>query len=302
MKNRYTDLNTYLRGLFGCRVQKITIDAGLGCPNRDGTLSRAGCIYCNQKGSGTGAAAQGKSITQQTEQAKQGLIRRYKAKKFIAYFQSYTNTYAPTPRLKQLYDEALAVEGMVGLFAGTRPDCVNDENLNLLASYQDQYLVWVEYGLQSVHDATLSRINRGHDFAAFDNAVHAARKRGIHVCAHVILGLPGESEKHMIQTAKTLSAMDINGVKIHLLYVVKNTVLHQWYDQGRYTCLDQDEYVNLTCTFLTHLRDDIIISRLTGDPHPEELIAPAWATNKTRTLNQIRNTLEQQNRYQGMHA
>lgn len=300
MQNRYTDFNSYLRGIFGCRVQKITLDAALGCPNRDGSISHSGCVYCNEKGSGTGATALGKSIEQQAAEAAQALARRYKAKKFIAYFQSYTNTYAPASRLKDLYDRALSVESMCGLSVGTRPDCVDEEKLDLIAGYRDRFLVWVEYGLQSAHDSTLRLINRGHDFAAFENAVLASRKRGINVCAHVILGLPGESEKQMIETAKVLSAMDINGVKIHLLYVVKDTVLETWYRQGEYTCLERDEYVDLVCRFLSHLRKDIVVQRLTGDPHPGELVAPEWALNKTDTLECIRSTLEEKDLCQGM--
>ncbi|MFP4650631.1 MAG: TIGR01212 family radical SAM protein [Desulfobacterales bacterium] len=302
MQNRYTDFNSYLRGIFGCRVQKVTLDAALGCPNRDGTISNAGCVYCNEKGSGTGAMGLGKSIEQQAADAVQALARRYKAKKFIAYFQSYTNTYAPASRLKDLYDRALSVEGMCGLSVGTRPDCVDNEKLDLIAGYRDRFLVWVEYGLQSAHDSTLRLINRGHNFAAFENAVYASRKRGINVCAHVILGLPQESEKQMIETAKILSAMDINGVKIHLLYVVKNTVLETWYRHGGYTCLEQDEYVDLVCRFLSHLRKDIVVQRLTGDPHPGELVAPAWAVNKADTLERIRRTLEEKDLYQGSRA
>ncbi|MGM0788296.1 MAG: TIGR01212 family radical SAM protein, partial [Thermodesulfobacteriota bacterium] len=161
MQNRYTDFNSYLRGIFGCRVQKITLDAALGCPNRDGSISHSGCVYCNEKGSGTGATALGKSIEQQAAEAAQALARRYKAKKFIAYFQSYTNTYAPASKLKDLYDRALSVESMCGLSVGTRPDCVDNEKLDLIAGYRDRFLVWVEYGLQSAHDSTLRLINRG---------------------------------------------------------------------------------------------------------------------------------------------
>ncbi|MFP4453052.1 MAG: TIGR01212 family radical SAM protein [Desulfobacterales bacterium] len=295
MQKRYTDFNSYLRSIFGCRVQKITLDAQLGCPNRDGTISSAGCIYCNVKGSGTGAHALGKSIEQQVAEAKQALFRRYKAKKFIAYFQSYTNTYAPASKLKDLYERALSFDGMAGLSVGTRPDCVDDEKLDLLAGYKDRYLVWVEYGLQSAHDDTLRRINRGHDFAAFENAVQASRQREINVCAHVILGLPGETDRQMMKTAETLSAMDINGVKIHLLYVVKDTALERLYRQGGYTCLSQEQYVDLVCGFLARLRKDIVIQRLTGDPHPGELVAPHWAPKKSETLQQINKTLEQKN-------
>ena len=175
---RYTDLNTYLRRLFGCRVQKISIDAGFSCPNRDGRLSTGGCIYCNARGSGTGAHDGGLSVTDQIQAAKAGLIRRYKAKKFIAYFQAYTNTYAPVSTLERLYSEALAVADVVGLSIGTRPDCVDEPVLALLQEYARNRLIWIEYGLQSVHDRTLARINRGHDMACFRQALSLTRNRG----------------------------------------------------------------------------------------------------------------------------
>jgi uncharacterized protein len=176
MPERYTDLNSYLRGIFGCRVQKITVDAGLTCPNRDGTVATGGCIYCNARGSGTGAHARGLSITAQLEQGKAAMARRYRARKFIAYFQAFSNTYAPPERLKALYDEALAVEGMVGLFIGTRPDCVSEPVLDLLKEYSRRHLIWLELGLQSARDATLARIRRGHDAACFLRATAAAAR------------------------------------------------------------------------------------------------------------------------------
>lgn len=171
---RYSDYNAYLRSLFGERVQKISVDAGLTCPNRDGTLSRSGCIYCNAKGSGTGAFARGLSVSQQIEAGKIGAMKKYKARKFLAYFQSFTNTYAPVDHLKALYDEALSCDGVVGMAVGTRPDCVDKEKIDLLDAYTKDYLVWLEYGLQSAHDATLALINRGHDFKAFEAAVALA--------------------------------------------------------------------------------------------------------------------------------
>jgi radical SAM protein (TIGR01212 family) len=188
MNKRYNDLNTYLRSLYGCRVQKITVDAGFACPNRDGTVSTGGCIYCNARGSGTGAFDRGLSVTEQLLQGKRVLAGRYKAKKFLAYFQSFSNTYGALDRLQRLYDEALAVEDVVGLSIGTRPDCVTEAVLELLQDYAQKYLIWVEYGLQSARDATLALINRGHDVQCFKNAVRATANRGIKICAHVILG------------------------------------------------------------------------------------------------------------------
>jgi radical SAM protein (TIGR01212 family) len=302
MDKRYNDLNTYLRSIFGCRVQKITIDAGLTCPNRNGKISIGGCIYCNPRGSGTGAHAKGLSVSEQIIRGKQFLSKRYGAKKFIAYFQSFSNTYAPVETLRSLYEEALSVEDIVGLSIGTRPDCVDEPILNLLQDYGEKTLVWVEYGLQSAHDPTLVFINRGHDFQCFKNAVEATRNRGIKICVHVILGLPNEKRSHMIETARTIAGMKIDGLKIHLLYVVKGTALDRLYKSGSYRCLEQQEYADLVCDFLERMPKDMVIQRLTGDPHPEELVAPAWALKKTETLALIRNTLEKRDSWQGKYV
>jgi len=299
MQKRYNDLNTYLRNIFGCRVQKITIDAGFSCPNRNGKIATGGCIYCNARGSGTGAHARGLSVTDQIIQGKKALSKRYKAKKFIAYFQSFSNTYAPLDKLESLYKEALAVDDVVGLSIGTRPDCINEPLLALLEDYGKNRLIWMEYGLQTVHDKTLEFINRGHDFRCFVKAVEATKKKGIKICAHVILGLPNESRQQMLATAEALADLGIDGVKIHLLYVVRGTKLADLYDQGRYKCLKQREYVDLVCDFLERLPQDMVIQRLTGDPHPEELVAPLWSLKKAETLTLIKETLEKRDSWQG---
>jgi len=302
MKKRYNDLNTYLRGIYGCRVQKISVDAGMACPNRDGTVSSGGCIYCNVRGSGTGAHRRGLSIADQLMESKIRLAMRYKARKFIAYFQAFTNTYAPVDTLRKLYGEALAVEDIVGLSIGTRPDCVSEPVLSLLESYTTDHLIWVEYGLQSANDTTLALINRGHDAACFEKAVAATRNRGIKICAHVILGLPGETRADMMETARFIADVGIDGVKIHLLYVIRGTKLHELYHAGEFTCLGQREYVDIVCDFLERLPGDMIIQRLTGDPHPEELVAPTWSLKKTETLTLIDRTLEQRDAVQGIRA
>lgn len=299
MQPRYTDLSAHLRGIFGCRVQKITLDAGLTCPNRDGTISTGGCIYCNARGSGTGAHARGLSITAQLQAGKAALARRYQARKFIAYFQSFSNTYAPVERLKALYDEALAVEGVVGLAVGTRPDCVSQPVLALLEDYARRHWVWVEYGLQSARDATLARIRRGHDTACFLQAVAATRSRGIRVCAHMILGLPEETREDMRFTAGTLANAGIDGIKIHSLYVVKGTRLEALFQAGEYRCLERPEYVDLVVDVLERLPARTVIQRLTGDPHPEELAAPEWCLDKAGTLADIRMALERRDTWQG---
>lgn len=296
---RYRDLNSWLRTMFGCRVQKITVDAGFSCPNRDGTLSLGGCIYCNQRGSGTGAHAQGRSVTEQIMDGKAALSRRYKAKKFIAYFQAYTNTYAPVERLRAVYDEALAIDDVVGLSIGTRPDCVADPVLDLLEGYARKHMIWLEYGVQSIHDRTLSMINRGHDFSCAQDAISRTKDRGIYICAHVILGLPDETPDDMIETAKTLGRLGVDGVKIHLLYVVQGTPLEGMYNRGEYVCLTQNQYVDRVCDFLEHLPPEVVIQRLTGDPHPEELVAPAWALEKQATRAAIEDTFISRDIWQG---
>lgn len=301
MDKRYNDLNTYLRDIFGCRVQKITIDAGLTCPNRDGTLSHAGCIYCNIRGSGTGAHAKGLSVTRQLINGKNSLSKRYKAKKFIAYFQSFSNTYAPLQDLQRLYEEALKVDDIVGLSIGTRPDCVDEAVLDLLQDYAKHHLIWIEYGLQSARDATLAFINRGHDVQCFKDAVEKTRNRGIKICAHVILGLPHETRQDMLYTAATIAKMGIDGVKLHLLYVVKGTRLETLYRQAQFKCLEQQAYVDLVCDFLEQIPAEMVIQRLTGDPHRKELAAPGWSLKKTETLERIRKTLEKRDSWQGKY-
>ncbi|MGD8702509.1 MAG: TIGR01212 family radical SAM protein [Desulfosarcina sp.] len=295
----YRDLNTYFRALYGCRVHKVTIDAGLTCPNRDGTLSSGGCIYCNARGSGTGAHLKGMSIARQIERSKVRIARRYKTDKLMAYFQSFTNTYAPVEHLKVLYEEALAIQEVVGLAIGTRPDCINTDVLDLLESYTQRHLVWIEYGLQSAHDRSLALINRGHDFASFEKAVAATRNRNIHICAHVILGLPGESRKDMLETADVVAAMGIEGIKLHLLYVVRGTRLEQLFRDGSYRCLEQSEYADLVCGFIERLPETMIIQRLTGDPHPRELVAPAWSLKKRETLDMIHKRFADARTWQG---
>jgi len=298
-KKRYSDYNTYLRNLYGERVQKISVDAGLDCPNRDGKLSKKGCIYCNSKGSGLGWFSQGLSIKDQIEKGRVGAIIKYKAKKFLAYFQSYSNTYTTVDHMRSMYDEALSCEGMVGMAIGTRPDCIDEAKLDLLEAYARKYLVWLEYGLQSVHDSTLEIINRRHSYADFVDAVQQTQGRGINICTHVILGLPGEDKKMMLESAKRLSDIGIHGVKLHLLYVIKGTVLDKMWKKGEYTPLEQAEYVDLLCEFLELLPKDIIIQRITGDPHAEELRAPLWASNYRQTFNLIQHTLEKRDSFQG---
>lgn len=298
-RERYYSLSADLRKRFGCRVQKITVDAGLTCPNRDGAVGAGGCIYCNAAGSGSSAFAKGMSIKEQIEIGKKAMIRRYKAKKFLVYFQSYSNTYAPADHLAHIYHEALAIDGVVGLCIGTRPDCVSEPVLDLLADLSREYLVWLEYGLQSAHDQTLAVINRGHDCATFKRAVQESQKRSIRTCAHIILGLPGENRAMIGQTAEFLANLDIDGIKLHLLYVVRGTPLEHLYNQGQHRCLTRKEYVDWTCDVLERLPKTAVIHRLTGDPHPDELAAPKWSLDKRGTLAAIEQRLEERDTRQG---
>jgi len=297
---RYRDYSTYLKEIFGERVQKISLDAGLGCPNRDGTVSGEGCVFCDRLGSGTGAFVDtGYSIATQIERGRRYMRKRYRAKKFIAYFQSFTNTYGPLSMLRKFYDEALSYSDVVGLSVATRPDCIDTDILELISTYRDRALVWLEYGLQSAHDRTLKAINRGHDVACFERAVFQTRKWGLNICVHVILGLPGEDREMMLETARYLARLPIQGIKIHLLYVTSGTPLAREYERGAFRCLEREEYVDLVIDFLELLPPHLVVQRLTGDPGKGTLIAPAWAREKTTNLNLIRKRLEDRDTRQG---
>jgi len=295
----YNSYRTYLRNLFGCRVQKISLDAGLTCPNRDGTKGTGGCVYCDAQGSGSGAFSRFPSISEQLLQGKRFLKQRYGAQKFIAYFQSFSNTYGPLERLESLYREALSVVDVVGLSVGTRPDCLSPEVLDFLAHLQKTTLVWIEYGLQSFHPQTLTLINRGHTVEDFCQAVEETRKRHINICVHVILGLPGEGLEDCLHTANRLAELDIQGVKLHSLYINRQTVLEDWYRQGMFQLLTQDQYVDWACRFLEQCPPHWIIQRLTGDPNPNQLVAPKWTLKKQETLNMIQEWFKRTGSAQG---
>ncbi len=295
---RYNTFSEELKRTFGYRVHRISVDAGFTCPNRDGTIGTDGCIYCGAAGSGSFGIARGLSVAAQLEEGKEVMVRKYKARKFIAYFQPYSNTYAPVERLAFLYDEALAVPDIVGLIVGTRPDCLPPEILDLLAGYARKCWFWLELGLQSPHDRTLTAINRGHDFAAFAAAVSACRSREIRVCAHVILGLPGESRAEMLRTAEILNGLGVDGVKLHLLHVMRGTRLAEMYERGEFAVMERDDYVGLVCDFLELLDPRTSIQRLTGDGG-RYLVAPLWSLAKFEVLNAIDVELERRGSCQG---
>jgi uncharacterized protein len=276
----------YLRRKFGCKVYRVTVDAGFNCPNRDGRVGADGCIYCRTD-SFAGDTDRRLPIAEQMRRGIERVRKRYGAAKFIAYFQPFTNTYADAATLKSRYDEALVSPDVVGLCIGTRPDCVPSETLDLVAEYSRRTEVWLEFGLQSARDATLRAINRGHDFATFADAVTRAQSRGIKICAHVILGLPGETREDMLATAGAIANQGIAGVKMHHLHVVKGTRLEQMWQRDEVRVLAVEEYVPLAVDFLQRLPPDIIVHRLVGDCRYELLVAPHWTQSKGEITRMI---------------
>lgn len=296
---RYNQFSAYLKHKFGQKVYKITLDAGFSCPNRDGTISTGGCIFCDDGGSFSRAHSNLLPVDKQVEAGIISLSDKFKAKKFMSYFQAYTNTYKPVKELEEIYSSALNHPDIIGISIGTRPDCIDKEKLNLIASYTDDYETWIEYGLQSIHDRTLKYINRGHDFKTFEHACNQTMDRNIKVCAHVILGLPGETRDDMIETAKTLAKMGIDGVKIHDLCVMKNTKLARMYQEQEIKLLEEDEYVSLVCDFLELLPPKTTIHRLAGNGLQALKIAPLWLNKKFEVLNKIDREFIKRNSWQG---
>ncbi|HTY21661.1 MAG TPA: TIGR01212 family radical SAM protein [Desulfomonilaceae bacterium] len=296
---RYHSVSSWLKQTFGETVRKIALDAGLGCPNRDGSIGRHGCLYCNPRGSGTGAYTRGLSITEQIDRSTQFLSARYSCRKFIVYFQSFTNTYGDPEHLSAIYAEALKPEQIVGLAVGTRPDCVPDPVLDLLASLHRDRLVWVEYGLQSIHPRTLELINRGHGPDVFFDAVNRTRKRGIPVVAHLILGLPGESVQDMRETARAVAAAGVDGVKLHPLYVIRGTGLERLYLDQQYRPMTEEESLLATFSMLEVLPWDVVVHRMTSDPHAEELVAPHWMLDRRGVRRRLEQAMKEADFRQG---
>jgi radical SAM protein (TIGR01212 family) len=296
---RYNDLKSYWRNLFGCTVHKLQIDAGFTCPNRDGHVAAGGCIYCDGRGSKLRQQGQLPSVTEQIISGK----KYYKphASKFIAYFQTFTNTYAPVEKLRTLYDEALAQEDVIGLSIGTRPDCLGSDVVELLSGYAQKYHVWVELGLQSAHDKSLQFINRGHNFQQFLDAVNALAGKGLNICVHIIIGLPGENDEDVLITAKTLATLPINGIKIHSLLALEGTTLGEMYKKGNLVMISKEKYVSLVVDILEVLPPEMVIQRLTADGYRDIFLAPDWAMNKLDVLNSINKELERRDSYQGKH-
>lgn len=295
----YRIFSDHLKARFGGRVHKISIDAGFSCPNRGASRERPGCLFCDPGGSGAVGIDRAVGVAAQIEHGKEVMVRKYKARQFIAYFQPFSNTFAPVEQLRALYDEALGVEGVVGLAVGTRPDCLPEPVLDLLAEYHRRTYFWLELGLQSSHDPTLSWLRRGHDYAAFLQAYLGAKARGLRVCVHVILGLPGEGREQMLATAAEMARLRVDGIKIHLLHVLQGTPLGDLYAQGAFSVLEQEQYVQLAADFIERLHPRTLIHRLTGDGPRDLLLAPLWSLNKWEVLNAIDSELARRGSGQG---
>lgn len=296
---RYNQYSAHLKNKFGVKVYKVTLDAGFSCPNRDGSISSGGCIFCDDGGSFSQAHSNLLSVEQQLETGIETLSKRFKAEKFMSYFQAYSNTYKPVLELEKIYTSALKHPDIVGISIGTRPDCVDEEKLKLIATFKDDYYTWVEYGLQSIHNKTLRAINRGHDFDRFLRAYQHTKEQGINICAHIILGLPGETKSDMVKTAEKLAELNIDGVKIHMLCALQGTVLSQMYGAGKISFMSEDEYIQTVCDFLEILPAQTTIHRLAGNGLKKNLIAPRWLGKKLDCLNKIDRELERRNSYQG---
>jgi uncharacterized protein len=296
---RYYDLKSYWWNLFGSKVYKLPIDAGFTCPNRDGRVATGGCSYCDDRGSRLREAGPLPTVAEQIVRGQAYYRKNRRAGLFIAYFQTFTNTYGPLDRLQALYDEALAQQDIIGLSVGTRPDCIPDAVIQLLHDYTDKHHVWLEFGLQSMHDRTLKMINRGHSLDIFVDAVQRVAGKGIEICAHIIVGLPGETRMDVLETARFLAALPIQGIKIHSLLALRGTALGKQYEEGKIDMITRDMYVDTVCDVLEILPPEMVIQRLTADGYRDIFLGPQWAVRKMEVLNAIHRELERRDTHQG---
>jgi radical SAM protein (TIGR01212 family) len=296
---RYYPLSHFLRRRFGTKIWRVTVDAGFTCPNVDGSITKGGCVYCDNRSFSPNRRLPHVSVRAQVERGVRILENYYGADRFLVYFQAATNTHAPVDKLKRLYDEALDHPQIIGLVVGTRPDCVAEPVLSLLEEYATSRFVSLELGLQSIHDRSLTWMNRGHGASAFVDAVERCRGRGFEVSSHVILGLPGESHADMLATAEALASLPVDAVKIHNLHVVRDTPLEEMYRAGTVRMLELAEYVALVCDFLERLPPTMVIQRLSGDAPPKYLVAPDWCLDKPALLSAIQRELQRRDSWQG---
>ena len=294
----YYSLNEYLKKTFGEKVYKISLDGGMTCPNRDGTLGSHGCIFCSEGGSGEFAAQRALSVSEQIGQAKRRISKKSDCKKFIAYFQPFTNTYAPVSYLRKIFEEAVAPEEIAALSIATRPDCLGDDVLDLLDELNKKKPVWVELGLQTIHEKSAEYIRRGYDLNVYDESVKKLHKIGVNVITHIILGLPDETRQDILESVRYAGERS-DGIKLQLLHVLKGTDLLKDYERGMFETLTLDEYVDLLCDCIEALPPDVVIHRMTGDGDKKLLVAPLWSADKKRVLNTIHKALNDRNVTQG---
>lgn len=296
---RYHNLNYFLREKFGQKVFKISLDGGFSCPNRDGTISKGGCLFCSERGSGDFAGDRDFSISKQFDDIKLMMSKKWKEGKYIAYFQAYTNTYAPVDVLKKKYEEALKQDGVVALAIATRPDCLGDDVLDLLEEINKKFYVWVELGLQTYSDETARKINRGYKRAVFEDAIKRLKERKIDFVVHSIFGLPGESKEDMLKTVDYIAHSGAQGVKFHLLHLMENTPMVKLYERGELEFLSQEDYIELLCKAVEMLPEEMVVHRLTGDAPRDLLIGPMWSLKKWEVLNAIDKAMIDNDVYQG---
>ena len=297
---RYYTLNYFYKKTFGMKVFKVALNAGFTCPNRDGTKGYDGCIYCSESGSGDFAGNKNDDLVTQFNNIKNMMLKKWPNAKYIAYFQANSNTYADVNILKEKYESVLNIHGVIGIDIATRPDCFNSEIYDYLEDLNKKTFLTIELGLQSMHEKTLKLINRGHDLKCFENAVKELKKRNIKVVVHIINGLPYETKEDMIETAKYLNRLDIDGIKIHMLYVIKGTKLEDMYLKKPFKILTKEEYIDIVISQLEYLNENIVIARITGDPDKEDLIEPKWLVKKFVVLNDIDKEMVKRNTYQGI--
>ena len=298
----YNSLNNHLKQRFGGKVYKLSISSGLSCPNRDGTLSNLGCTFCSEGGSGDFASPAALSISKQIELAKERVSKKIKNGKYIAYFQSFTNTYGSVEYLEKIFTEAINHPDIVALSIGTRPDCLGEDVLSLLERLNQVKPVWIELGLQTIHEKTALHINRGYPLAVFDEAVQNLNRIGVDVIVHLILGLPGETNGMMLESVRYVSSLDISGIKLQLLHILKNTPLEKEYFNHPFDIFSMEEYVDFLAECLSYIPPRIVIHRLTGDGPKRSLIAPLWSADKKRVLNYMNNRFDELNVHQGSNC
>ncbi len=297
---RYYTLDYYYKHKFGCKVFKVSLDAGFTCPNKDGTVGTGGCIYCSKSGSAEYAGDRKDDLVTQFNKVKDMMLNKWPNAKYIGYFQANTNTYAPVSVLKKKYETILKLPNVVGLSIGTRCDAISDECLDYLSELNKKTFLTIELGLQTIHERTSILINRCHSLECFENMVKKLRERNINVVVHIINGLPYETHDMMIDTVKYLSKLDIQGIKIHALAILKDTKLETMYNETHFKLLSREEYINIVCDQLEYLREDIVVHRITGDPKVSDLIEPNWLIKKVTILNDIDKEMKRRNSFQGI--